>query len=226
MSEARPATAVVAVWDWPVRVTHWLLVALFGLQWWSGETGRLGLHTKLGLMFVGLLAFRILWGLFGSSTARFAGFVRGPRAVWTYAAGLFRPAEGAAMIGHNPMGGWSIVAMLLLMLTQAGLGLFAVDTDGLESGPLAYKVSFEQGRWAAHTHDLVFKLLLALTALHVAAALFYLVRRRENLIGPMLTGRRRAPAGTAPMARVGWWRVLLALALAYAVMTLVWFHPF
>lgn len=225
-SAEREPGAQVAVWDWPVRITHWALVVLFALQWWSGKAGKLDLHTKFGMMFVGLLAFRILWGLFGSSTARFARFVGGPRAVWTYAAGLFKPAEGAAMIGHNPMGGWSIVAMLALLTLQVGFGLFAVDTDGLESGPLAYKVSFDQGRWAAHAHGLVFNLLLALTALHVAAAVFYLVQRRENLIGPMLTGRRRAPAGTAPMARVGWWRVLLALALAYAVMSLVWFHPF
>ena len=220
------AGSTVAVWDWPVRITHGLLIVLFGLQWWSGQTGKLDLHTKFGMMFVGVLAFRILWGLFGSSTARFAGFVRGPRAVWTYATGLSKPAEGAAMIGHNPMGGWSIVAMLALLTAQVGFGLFAVDTDGLESGPLAYKLSFDQGRWAAHAHGFVFNLLLALTALHVAAAAFYLVQRRENLVGPMITGRRRAPVGTAPLRRVGWWRVLRALVLAYAVMSLGWFHPF
>jgi cytochrome b len=93
-----------------------------------------------------------------------------------------------AKAGHNPLGGYSVLVLLLLLSVQVGTGLFAVDVDGLESGALSFLVSFEQGRIAAEVHEINFNLLIGMIALHVLAILFYLVVRGRNLIGPMITG--------------------------------------
>jgi cytochrome b len=205
--------AAVAVWDVPIRIFHWLLVALFAFSWWSAENGRLDWHQKSGLMVLMLLAFRLLWGLFGSSTARFAGFLKGPRGIRAYLRGSEPPLPG-----HNPLGGWSVVAMLALLLVQVGTGLFAVDVDGIESGPLSYLVDFDQGRSASHIHDFTFNLLLALIALHILAILFYVVVRRRGLIGAMITGRDRSLGAEAqPLRRGKWWALLIAIALAFVL---------
>lgn len=207
----------VRVWDAPVRIVHWLIVGLVGFCWWSAENGHLAWHRLAGYGALGLVLFRIYWGFFGGETARFSHFLRGPRAVGAYARGLFR-RSGMVTLGHNPMGGWSVLALIVLLAAESGLGLFSVDIDGVESGPLARLVSFDTGRLASHWHHLAFNVLLALVALHLVAVGFYLVVRRENLIGAMISGRRSAPetAGGEPrFARP--WRAVLGLLLAAAV---------
>lgn len=211
----------VRVWDLPIRLFHWLLVALLGFSWWSGEQHAMEWHRLSGYLILALLLFRIYWGLVGSRTARFAHFVRGPRVALAYARTLGK-RDYVAATGHNPIGGWSVVAMLATLVTMVTAGLFAVDVDGLESGPLADYISFDQGRFAAHVHGFVFNVVLALVALHVAAILFYLVRLRHDLIGPMLTGRRRArDTEVVEEMRIAWWKVALGVTiaglLAYAV---------
>lgn len=191
----------VALWDLPTRVVHWALVLLIPFSWWSAEEHHMDWHRTSGYFIVGLLVFRLIWGVVGSSTARFAGFVRGPRTAIAYARG-----QGERVLGHNPLGGWSVGAMLVVLVTQVGLGLFAVDTDGLESGPLSHWVSFDTGRTAAELHEINFKLLQGLILLHIAAILFYLFVRRDNLIAPMIGGRRKleaAPASPPVMAPLG-----------------------
>jgi cytochrome b len=150
----------------------------------------------------------------GSSTARFADFLRGPRAIAAYIGELRRGRTEHAVIGHNPLGGWSVAAMLGLLGLDLGLGLFAVDVDGDQPGPFAGLVSFDQGREIAHVHHWVFNTLLALIALHLAAILFYAVVRRDNLIGPMLTGAKAAHADAEPMTRAPLWRLIVAAAIA------------
>jgi cytochrome b len=177
-----------AVWDLPTRLFHWPIAGLFAFSWYTAETGRMDWHRLSGETILGLLLFRLVWGFAGGSTARFAHFVRGPGTVLAY----LRGAKTGP--GHNPLGGYSVIALLLVLCTQVGSGLFAVDVDGLESGPLSYLVDFDRGRQAAHIHHLCFNLLLALVGLHILAVLFYLVVRRRNLIGPMLTGRDRTLA--------------------------------
>jgi cytochrome b len=187
------AAEPIQVWDLPVRVTHWLIAALFFFSWWSAENDQLEWHMLSGYATLTLVLFRLYWGLIGSSTARFAAFVRGPGAVTRYASRLFvRGERGSA--GHNPMGGWSAIAMLGFLLLQTILGLFAVDVDGINSGPLDYLVSFDTGRMVAHWHGAVFNVLLGLVGLHLAAIAFYAIFRRENLVVSMLTGRKRLPA--------------------------------
>ena len=155
------------------------------MSWWTAETGRLEWHRWSGYTLTGLLLFRIYWGFFGSSTARFSRFVRGPRGVIDYLRGRW-----AVAAGHNPLGSWSVVLLIVLLLVQVTLGLFAVDVDGIESGPLSAYVSFEMGRVCARLHDLVFNGLLVLIALHIVAVLYYQVFRKENLVGAMVTGKR------------------------------------
>src|SRR5688572_27938897 len=143
------SVARVRIWDVPTRVVHWLMAALIPTSWWTAESGNLELHRYSGYLLVGLLLFRIYWGFAGSSSARFANFVKGPRAILSY----LRIGSAGSAGGHNPLGALSVVALLLLLLTQISLGLFAVDVDGLESGPLSHYVSFEAGRACAEWHE-------------------------------------------------------------------------
>jgi len=200
----------VAVWDLPTRLFHWLLVALIALSWWSAEEDLDDVHLWSGYAILALMLFRLLWGLFGSSTARFASFVRGPRAVLGYLRGTWHG------IGHNPLGALSVVALLALVALQVGLGLFASDEDGLIEGPLAALVSFDASEKAAELHEELFDVLLVFIALHVAAVLFYLLFRRRNLIGPMISGRAVLDPGTEPMRPATWRAALLCLLAALA----------
>jgi cytochrome b len=200
------------VWDLPVRITHWLIVAFITFSWWTAEFDHMEWHARSGYALLVLVLFRIYWGFFGSSTARFSRSLRGPRAVWGYSKELFsRPGE--ATVGHNPLGGWSALVLLALVLSQVLLGLFSEDVDGLASGPLAYYVSYETGRWAAATHEDFFDLLLIFIGLHIAAVLFYVFYKRNNLIAAMFTGR--APVkGAEKLYFAPLWRAAVGFLLA------------
>jgi cytochrome b len=204
------ATAGVPIWDLPIRLFHWLLVALIAFSWWSAEYHFDDLHIWSGLAVLTLLIFRVLWGVVGSSTARFGSFVRGPKAVFGYLQGSWRG------IGHSPLGALSVLAMLVMIGVQVGFGLFASDEDGIMQGPLARLASTDTGDWAREWHEELFNLLLALIALHVAAILFYRLRGK-NLIAPMITGRGKVEPGIAPMRAAKWWLAILCLVVALAV---------
>ena len=209
------AAGAIKVWDGPTRLFHWLIVALLGFSWWSGETGQMDWHRLSGIVLLGLLLFRLIWGFIGGSTARFASFTRSPRSVMTY---LRADPAAPRTTGHNPLGAYSVLAMLLLLALQIGSGLFAVDIDGLESGQLSYLVTFHQGRAAAEIHELVFKLLQVAAALHVAAILFYLFVRKRNLIGPMVTGTEPEPdASQSALVSAPLTRLALAAGVAAAL---------
>lgn len=210
--DGRAGSGQVAwIWDLPVRIFHWLLVGLLGFSWWSGEQHAMDWHRLSGYAIVGLLVFRLYWGFAGGRTARFSQFVRGPRAAIAYARGRY-PARP----GHNPIGAYSVIALLLVLATMVTSGLFAVDIDGIESGPLSDYVSFDQGRLAAKIHHMTFNVLLALVALHVFAILVYLARR-QNLIAPMIHGRRRlGEEEPAEPLGASWWKAALGIAAAAA----------
>lgn len=173
------------VWDLPIRLFHWLLVILVAVSWLSAEERRMDIHLLSGLGVLGLVVFRLLWGLFGSSTARFASFVRGPGAVIAY----LRGQGGEKRAGHNPLGALSVLALLGLLAVQVGTGLFASDTDGLDYGPLNFLVSYDLAETLSDIHETTFDLLTVLIVLHLAAIAFYLVMRRRNLVRPMVIGR-------------------------------------
>lgn len=211
MSEPRGAPRV-RIWDAPTRIFHWSIVLLIPFLWWTAEEGRLDLHIPAGLAMLGLVLFRLLWGLFGSSTARFARFVKGPRAIARQLGGRALP-----VIGHSPLGALSVLAMLAALATQVGLGLFATDEDGLVSGPLAHLVSYETSEALTDWHDTMFDLLLILVGLHLAAILFYALVKRRNLTGHMITGRGGPDGADGGMRPAPVWRFCAAAAAGAGV---------
>lgn len=201
------------VWDRSTRLFHWILVVLVVVCYLSGRNGRFDIHFLAGQALLVLVVARIAWGFAGSASSRFRSFVRPVREIFAYLPTLLhRKPDGRA--GHNPLGGLSVVAMLLLLVAQASLGIFSVDVDGLNEGPLSFLVSYDAARNAAELHAIVVDLLLILVGLHLAAVLFHLLYKRENLTGTMLTGRARLAEGETPPRLVSDWRALLVLVLA------------
>jgi cytochrome b len=177
----------------------------------------MSLHATLGVTMAGLVLFRLIWGLIGSSTARFANFLKGPRGILSYLNG-----SAVHALGHNPLGGWSVAAMLALLTAQVSLGLFASDEDGEVMGPLSLWIDEDKVEWVTETHQWLFYVLLALIALHVAAILFYALAKRRNLVAPMLTGTGSAPAGSAPMRTAPAWRIAWRCWSASGVSLWLW----
>lgn len=211
-SDSTPETR--KIWDLPVRVFHWSLVVLLGAAWWTAEQRMIDWHRLTGYAILAALIFRILWGLAGSSTARFASFVRGPGAVLAYVRGVPGDHDEAAPAGHNPLGGWSVVLMLGLLITQVALGFLAVDIDGLESGPFSYLVDFDTGRAAAEWHDRVFLMLQIIIGVHIAAILLYQFVKRQNLTGAMISGSRSVPASAPDIRFAPLWRAIVLLVIS------------
>ena len=208
--EASPEPRKIAIWDLPTRLFHWTLVALIAFSWWTAEAHYDDLHLYSGFAVLSLLLFRILWGLVGSSTARFANFVRGPSGVSGYLKGSWRG------IGHNPLGALSVIALIGLVALQVGLGLFASDEDGLMQGPLAHLVSMDTSEAAVELHEELFDVLLLFIGLHVAAVLYYFLRGK-NLVGPMFSGRGTAEPGVEPMRPGKGWLAIVCLLAAIGI---------
>ncbi len=183
------------VWDLPTRIFHWSLVISIITCWWtSTENGDMDWHMRCGYAVLALLLFRLLWGVLGSTTALFSSFIASPRAVLEYLAGI-RKNETTHHVGHNPAGGWMVMVLLGTALLIATTGLFAND-DMFSEGPLAHYVSERISDLATAWHESSFNFLLTLVALHLAAIVFYLLVKKENLVRPMLTGIKRLPPGT------------------------------
>lgn len=207
------AAVVRPIWDLPIRLFHWLLVALIAFSWWSAENERIDLHIWSGIAVLTLLVFRILWGFFGSSTARFSSFVRGPASVKRY----LRDPNDWRGIGHTPLGALSVVALLFVTSLQVALGLIISDEDGIHQGPLTNLVGFDTSEGARDLHDTLFNVLLALIALHVAAILYYRLVRKKRLVRPMITGRGAIDQDAEPMRPAKWWVAALCLLAAFAI---------
>jgi cytochrome b len=213
----------VAVWDWPVRLVHWSLVILLVVSWITSEVGgnAMTYHMWSGYTILTLVVFRIVWGFVGSTHARFTSFIKGPVDVLRYA-GSLRGARASTYLGHNPLGGWSVVLMLCSLVLQAVTGLFANDEIFTE-GPLASRVSLETSTLLTTIHRYNFYALLALIALHLVAVLFYLLVKRQNLIGAMFTGRKYVETASAPIepSMRPWRAVVVLLIVAAAVAAVV-----
>ncbi len=222
------STRSVKIWDLPVRLFHWSLVALLAFLFWSGKTGgnAMEYHMYAGYTVLALVMFRLGWGFVGSTHARFADFLAGPSRTIAFAKRLVSKSP-AHVAGHNPLGGWMVVVMLASLLAQTGTGLFANDDIATE-GPLSALVSKALSDQLTTIHVWNSNLLLFLAAVHVAAVLFHVFVKKENLVGAMFSGNRlldESAANTAvvPAARfVSSWRALALFALALvAVITIV-----
>jgi cytochrome b len=209
------------VWDLPLRLFHWGIVICVAGAWATAELGVewFGWHRRFGYALVVLVAFRIAWGFVGPEHARFASFLRGPRAVLDYLRGL-RSREPAHTVGHSPLGALAVLAMLLTLALQGLTGLFAND-EIFNSGPLYGYVTRELSDRLTGLHHASFDVLLALIALHVAAIGFYALWKRVDLVRPMITGRKRE-AGLPPGPGLAGQRLWLAAALLAVASVALW----
>ncbi|MBK1690866.1 cytochrome b/b6 domain-containing protein [Ectothiorhodospira mobilis] len=208
------------LWDAPTRLFHWALPVLLAALWYTGQDlTTLGWHMQLGYALLTLVLFRIAWGFFGSRSARFPAFVTGPGTVARYVGDLARGRMHRSF-GHNPLGGWSVLLMLGLLLVQAVTGLFA-DDEIFTQGPLATLVSGDTRAWLTGIHHANFNLILAVVTVHVVAVVLHRVLKGDDLVRPMITGRKPMPAdrGVEEVHFVGMGRALVLLALCAA---LVW----
>jgi cytochrome b len=211
----------VAVWDAPVRIFHWTIVGLITTSWIAADQGFMRVHLWSGAALLALLLFRLLWGVVGSTTARFSNFVHSPRAAFGYLLSL-AAAKKSPYAGHNPAGGWMVVVLIAMLCAQVATGLFA--NDGLKfMGPLALHVTADTSDRLTTLHGWLFNILLLLIYLHVVAVFFYLFVKRENLIAPMLTGkklRHHVPAGLElrfTRASLAWVLFVLSAGIAWWV---------
>lgn len=212
---SRPRPASRLVWDLPVRLTHWLLVLAVAGCWTTHYAGIewFAWHRRLGCTVLVLVAFRVVWGFVGTRHARFASFLRGPRATVAYLAGRAQ-VETA---GHNPLGGLSVLALLALLLVQAASGLFAND-EIVNAGPFYGWIDPGLSNRLTALHHANADWLLAMIVLHVLAVSWYALVRRRALVRAMVTGRKDGQLVPAAEA-IGGSRVPLALAIVLVLAT-------
>jgi cytochrome b len=225
-----PSTTLISapVWDGFVRVFHWSLVLLFTVSAVSGKVGGewMEWHMKSGYAILALVTFRLIWGFVGGEYARYTSFITGPIRALKYGVNLLGKNH-QHVIGHNPVGGWMVIVLLLLLATQAVLGLFSND-EIATTGPLARYVSDATSITLMGRHRLIGDILLGLVGVHIAAVLFHLLVKKENLIRAMFSGKKELPLALANEAKaarkasmpVGF--VVISLAIAAAAIAVNW----
>ena len=183
----------VKIWDLPVRLFHWVLAVLFVAQIVTGKVGGdlMPVHLLTGYAILALIIFRILWGFAGSTHSRFASFIAGPVATFRFALRLFS-RQAVPQLGHNPLGGWSVLIMIGCFALQAVTGLFANDGISHE-GALSPLVALDVSNVMTEIHRWNLRLLVLVSVLHVIAVFFHMLVKREKLIGPMFTGFKEVP---------------------------------
>ena len=198
----KPATTLISapVWDGFVRVFHWSLVLLFAISVASGKVGGEWMmwHMRSGYAILALVTFRLIWGFVGSKYARYVSFLASPIRAMKFAKGLFGKTH-EYVISHNPIGGWMVIVLLLLLATQAILGLFSND-EIATTGPLARYVSDQTSITLMGRHRTIGNILLALVGIHIAAILFHVLVKKEGLIRAMFSGNKALPPHLASQA--------------------------
>lgn len=205
------------LWDWPVRICHWSIVLLVAACWWTAENNEIVYHSYCAYALLAVVIFRIYWGFFGSSSARFSHFLQTPAAAWRYVKNFSR-RDVPLSAGHNPIGGYSALVLLLLLLLQIVFGLFAIDVDGFDGGPFSDYLSFKTSRMITGWHEITFNVLLGFIALHVVAVLYYLLWRRQNLTAAMLHGKA---AIAAPIKSGSVLHLVIGATISLAVVWLI-----
>ena len=204
----------IYLWDWATRLFHWLLVIAVAVSIYTGNDGGLDemdWHMISGYSVLGLICFRVLWGFAGSHYARFSQFLRGPGPILEHSRQLLKRGH-AHEPGHNPLGAFSVMVMLLLLAFQAGSGLFATD-DILLEGPLVHLISMDTARQITGWHETNVYLIYGMLGLHVIAIGFYSLFHRQQLILPMVTGYRKGIEGKNAENR---WILAIVLAAVSA----------
>jgi len=209
----RPDGIRIQVWDAPTRLFHWLTVLLVFACWLTAQEGWIAWHFRAGYAVFALVLFRLGWGLIGSDTARFSRFLRSPLTALKHLA-HFHHREPDTEIGHNPAGGWMVIALLLVLAAMVATGLYAND-QALNQGPLAYLVTEDTSDWLTHLHVVAFTILEIAIVLHIAAVAAYAAVKRHNLVAPMITGTKRLRPTSSPPRMAS--PILAAAVLAGAV---------
>lgn len=214
----------IRVWDIPTRVFHWLLTISFVIAYvtnWLG-TSYFTYHLWSGYFVIILVAFRILWGILGTHYAQFSNFLHHPIETLRYAR-HFAGKKAKTYAGHNPLGSWMVILLLAVLLIQAATGLFSND-EIFNAGPLYGYVSHDLSLALTGLHKELFYWILGAVALHIAAVLFYLFVKRENLIKPMITGKKPAikyeGARSITSSKV-WLALVLVVIISAALATVI-----
>ncbi|QUN04923.1 cytochrome b/b6 domain-containing protein [Shewanella yunxiaonensis] len=208
-------TQKMMVWDVPVRFFHWLTLLLVALLWWSAEQGEMQWHQLFAYLLMINLLLRIVWGFIGSQYARFSDFLRSPFQVISYV----RKQPDEPSLGHNPLGGYMVLALILVLLLQVSSGMFATD-DIVTEGPFYSWVSDDLSRWLTWLHKSNFNLLLVLVVIHVSAVVFYEIRG-QRLIAAMVTGNKQttlvsvSQQGNVTLKRWLWVMLLISAPIGY-----------
>lgn len=204
-----PAERTVQVWDLPVRCFHWLTVLLVGLAWMTERLNWIDLHVRVGETLLALVLFRLLWGCLGSDTARFRRFLASPASAWRHLRHVLR-REPDREAGHNPAGGWMVMLLLALLAVETLSGLYLYN-DIEDEGPLSEHVPAVIANAIAALHAIGWDILFAAVVLHLFAIALYAFAKGQNLVRPMVTGRKRLPgAMRAPRMASLWLAVVLA----------------
>jgi len=211
-------TRIVAVWDLPTRLFHWLTVALVLAAYATWRLNRMDWHAAIGQALLALVLFRLFWGVAGSDTARFARFLASPRAAIRHLAGLFA-GEPDEQVGHNAAGGWMVVLLLALLLGETLTGIVS-NNDVASEGPLTERLPGWLLNLIDDLHGWIWTALLTAVVLHVAAIGFYAVRG-HRLVPAMATGRKALPAHTPAPRMAPTWRALPILAAAVVAAALI-----
>lgn len=217
-----PAARSIKVWDIYTRLFHWTLGIAILVCFIAEDQDEMEIHTTSGIVVLGLVAFRLFWGIIGPRTVQFHRFIRGPQTIIAYIRNSKAP-QFQPMIGHSPIGALSVIALLVLVGVQAVTGLFASD-DIYTEGPLVKFVSSDFGALASEIHEANSNLLLAMIGLHVAAVLYYRFITRDNLILPMITGNKQISSGDAMQAEpIRGRNPLLAMSIIAAAAALAYY---
>lgn len=214
-------TNKIRVWDLPTRLFHWALVACIVGLVLTGYTGGAAMnwHARMGYAVLTLLLFRLVWGLVGGHWSRFSSFSYSPASVINYLSGRPHPDH---LIGHNPLGAASAFAMLAFLLAQVATGLIGDDEISF-TGPLNRFVESSKGLAATWYHKRVGQwILLALVVLHIAAVLYYLVRRKDNLIKAMIDGDKVLPRAAMQSRDTAGTRLLALAVLTVCGAAVAW----
>ena len=223
MSEEREPLVDVPMWDLPVRLFHWAFVVFFATSWISGQMGERDLHYQSGMVLLGLVVFRLIWGLVGSPTARFSHFLRWPHAAIRYLRHGFLQRLPSYSHGHNAAGGLMVLALIILVGLQAVSGMSSTD-DVLFEGPLYGRWPDWLGSLLESIHEPLANVLLGLALLHIVVIGLYRWFKREDLVRAIIIGRARLPRSIARMAEQSGstkgaplWRALVCAVIAAAV---------
>ncbi len=195
--QTRFARREVLAWDLPTRLFHWGFVWLMASAWASHEFSdllgddTLKWHRWNGYAILVLVVFRLIWGFVGSSTSRLASFVGSPLEALSYGRGLLA-GKKLRYLGHNPLGTWMIIALVIAVTSQGIMGLFLLDHNDVTAGPLQFLISDELGKKLGNWHRIGFKLVMVLAVLHISANTLYSLVKKDPLIRAMITGKKPA----------------------------------